>query len=129
MESCPTDSIRKDKENGAVLIDKTGCIGCGSCADACPYDAPSINEKEGKMYKCDMCIDLVRDGKNPVCVDGCLQRVIKTGDISTLRRQYGTLNTVEPLPSGDQTNPSVVFKAPMKPKRLVNPRVRNYTEL
>ena len=129
LEVCPVEAIYKGKDTGLVLINKDLCIGCGSCLDACPYDAPSINEDEEKAYKCDMCIDRLQDGQNPVCVDGCLQRCIKVGELDSLRKQYGKLDSVEPLASGKQTKPSVVFTKAETPKKKPNPRIRNVTEL
>lgn len=126
---CPTAAISKDKDTGIVLINKAACIGCGTCADACPYGAPSLNEKEEKMYKCDMCFDRVKAGQEPVCVGACLQRVIKAGELAALRKQYGRINSVAPLASGDQTDPSVVFTPADNPGRLMNARLRNVTEV
>lgn len=129
LDVCPTASISKDKDTGVVLINKDSCIGCGSCLEACPYDAPSLNDSEEKMYKCDMCIDLLREGKNPACVDGCLQRCIKVGELEALQKQHGKVDSVEPLPSGKITKPSVVIKKSPTAQKAFNSRVRNVTEL
>ncbi len=129
LDACPAEAIYKGKDTGIVLIDKERCIGCGSCVDVCPYGAPSLNEQEGKSYKCDMCVDLLQEGKNPVCVDGCLQRVLKVGTMDELRKQYGKVDSVPPMPSGKQTEPSIVITKAVMPKKLFNSRVRNVTEL
>lgn len=67
---CPSACLYKDPESGLTLFDNTNCIGCHSCAMACPFGAPSFNE-EGKMVKCDGCIERLRQGLIPACVRVC----------------------------------------------------------
>ncbi|MCC6804139.1 MAG: dimethylsulfoxide reductase subunit B [Anaerolineae bacterium] len=107
-EICPTTAMSKD-ENGIVSIDPDKCIGCRYCEWACPYEAPQYNEAAGVMTKCDFCKDLLAEGKNPACVDTCPMRAIEFGDLEELQAKYGTLNAIEPLPSGDHTHPSLVL--------------------
>jgi len=42
---CPTQAMYKD-ENGLTLHDPEKCIGCKSCAMACPYGVISFNKNE-----------------------------------------------------------------------------------
>lgn len=74
----------KDPFNGTVQIDKKRCIGCGACADACPYDARYVNEEgeEPKADKCTFCVERVAQGLEPACVQTCLARARIFGDIS-----------------------------------------------
>ena len=53
-----------------IDIDLDSCIGCHSCAMACPFGAPSFNA-EGKMEKCDGCVERLRRGMIPACVRVC----------------------------------------------------------
>ena len=71
IANCPTGALYKDADTGLVLVDDELCIGCGTCVQACPYHEPILMEKEGKTVaaKCDGCYALVKEGKNPVCVD------------------------------------------------------------
>ncbi len=48
------------------FIDQDRCIGCGSCAVACPVSHPLL--EDGVARKCDLCIG--RWG-SPPCVDAC----------------------------------------------------------
>jgi anaerobic dimethyl sulfoxide reductase subunit B (iron-sulfur subunit) len=107
---CPTGAHQKDADTGIVWIDPEVCIACGSCKQACPYDAPSINEDKNIMTKCDMCKALVADGTSrPVCVSGCLMRALDWGELADLQATYGMGDfEIEPLPA-DTTGPSVVM--------------------
>jgi anaerobic dimethyl sulfoxide reductase subunit B (iron-sulfur subunit) len=82
--------------------------GCRYCEWACPYDAPQFNELTGVMSKCDFCQDLLAQGQNPACVDSCPMRALDFGELEELQAKYGTLNAIEPLPSGEYTSPSFV---------------------
>ncbi len=68
--ACPCNCLRKDGQTGFTVFDNTGCIGCHSCAMACPFGAPSFN-KDGKMQKCDGCAVRVHCGMEPACVAIC----------------------------------------------------------
>lgn len=70
VDACPCGCIVKDPESGFTLYDTTNCIGCHSCAMACPFGAPSFSAG-GKMQKCDGCITRVRCGLEPACVRNC----------------------------------------------------------
>ncbi|MCX6064695.1 MAG: dimethylsulfoxide reductase subunit B [Chloroflexi bacterium] len=108
MQVCPTAAISK-RSDGVVLIDQSKCIGCRYCQWACPYDAPRFDEAAGVMTKCTFCEDLLGKGENPACVDACVMRAIKFGEMDELRAKYGNVNAVEPLPEAKYTMPSLVI--------------------
>jgi anaerobic dimethyl sulfoxide reductase subunit B (iron-sulfur subunit) len=60
------------------------------------------------MTKCNFCQDLLAEGGDPACVDACPMRALEFGDVEELRAKYGTVDAIEPLPSGDHTHPSFV---------------------
>lgn len=43
VENCPTGAMQKDEATGLVNTDPNVCIGCGTCRNSCPYDAPRID--------------------------------------------------------------------------------------
>jgi anaerobic dimethyl sulfoxide reductase subunit B (iron-sulfur subunit) len=108
VDVCPAAAIKK-REDGVVYIEQEQCIGCRYCEWACPYGAMHFNEAAGTMSKCDFCRDLLAEGKNPACVDACVNRALKFGDLEELRAEYGDLDAIEPLPRSDMTRPSVVI--------------------
>ena len=44
---CPSSCLYKDPESGLTLYDNTNCIGCHSCAMACPFG----RGKDGKVRR------------------------------------------------------------------------------
>jgi anaerobic dimethyl sulfoxide reductase subunit B (iron-sulfur subunit) len=107
VPACPEKAITKGPD-GVVRIEADRCSGCRSCEDACSYGAPRFDAKAGVMTKCDLCADLRAEGSNPACVDACPMRAINVGPITELRRRYGRIDAVEPLPE-PCTEPSLVI--------------------
>jgi tetrathionate reductase subunit B len=78
----------KDPFDGTVQIDKNRCIGCGACADACPYEARYINpdlmddvSEDGKVDKCTYCQPRLAVGLDPACVQTCITGARIFGDL------------------------------------------------
>jgi Fe-S-cluster-containing dehydrogenase component/CRP-like cAMP-binding protein len=84
MIGCPTGAIRRDTNSGSVTINDGTCIGCGTCASSCPYQAirmveivdqhgrPIIDQSARmaiqKATKCDLCVDV---WGGPACQRAC----------------------------------------------------------
>ncbi|ECO5284753.1 TPA: dimethylsulfoxide reductase subunit B [Salmonella enterica] len=117
---CPSGAMHK-REDGFVVVNEDVCIGCKYCHMACPYGAPQFNEELGHMTKCDGCYSRVHQGEKPVCVESCPLRAIDMGSIDELRKKYGQLAAVAPLPSSHFTLPSLVI-TPNANSRPVNDR-------
>ena len=109
VKNCPTTAMHKDSR-GIVTVDENKCIGCRYCEWSCPYGAPKFNEKKGVMSKCNLCADFIEEGKDPACVAACPMRVLEFGEMDALKKKYGSVNEVFPLPPGGITKPSVVIK-------------------
>jgi anaerobic dimethyl sulfoxide reductase subunit B (iron-sulfur subunit) len=110
VANCPTGAMYKRKEDGIVLLDKDKCIGCKYCIWSCPYGAPNYIEKEGKVGKCNFCVDLIDQGLNPACVDACNMRVLEFGDIEELQQKYpDSTSDIRGLPDSDFTKPSLLI--------------------
>jgi anaerobic dimethyl sulfoxide reductase subunit B (iron-sulfur subunit) len=67
---CPTGALNKDGRTGGVMVSKDLCIGCHSCALACPFGVPRYDRDE-KMQKCDLCLERVEADLEPACVRVC----------------------------------------------------------
>ena len=112
VESCPTGAMTKSDEYGIVFIDKDKCIGCRTCERKCPYGAPKyLGDNVMKMGKCDGCIDLVKQGKKPVCVEACVTRALEFGDLEEIKERGGYSARIRGIASPKKTRPSIVVKA------------------
>ena len=84
MKACPSGAISKEQRFGAVLIDQTKCIGCKRCAAACPYGAPTFDEKKKKMDKCTLCVHRLEVGFAPACVRTCMGYALWHGKMADI---------------------------------------------
>jgi DMSO reductase iron-sulfur subunit len=100
MDACPNNAIYKEEKYGAVLVDPDKCQGSRECWEACPYGVPQYHSDDPntKMLKCDMCIDRLEEGLNPICVLSCSMRAMEFGPIDQLIRKYGNLNRLTAKP-------------------------------
>jgi len=73
VSACIVGAFSKT-EYGAIVWDETKCIGCRYCMVACPFQIPTFDfDKaiEPNISKCDFCIDRLKVGKIPACVEIC----------------------------------------------------------
>jgi anaerobic dimethyl sulfoxide reductase subunit B (iron-sulfur subunit) len=94
IEACSSGALRKREEDGIVIMDEGACVGVdecgGSCLKACPYDSPQFGPSgDGKMWKCDMCLDRLEDDKQAICVESCPTRALDSGPLEELKARYG----------------------------------------
>ncbi|MBI5851822.1 MAG: 4Fe-4S dicluster domain-containing protein [Planctomycetes bacterium] len=102
VKSCPVGATWTEAD-GIVVIDYDWCIGCRCCMSACPYGARHINLMEphipaeelnpkthylgnrprmkGVVEKCTFCIQRVRNGRYPACVEVCPVGARKFGNL------------------------------------------------
>jgi anaerobic dimethyl sulfoxide reductase subunit B (iron-sulfur subunit) len=83
---CPRGAIKKRLEDGIVTVDQEKCVGCHACLMACPFGAPQYGAN-GKMQKCDLCVDRVTQGKEPACVSTCPAGALSFGTLNGLSEQ------------------------------------------
>ncbi|BCV35200.1 MULTISPECIES: DMSO/selenate family reductase complex B subunit [Shewanella] len=112
VKACPTGAMHKRREDGLVHVEESLCIGCESCARACPYDAPQIDRERKVMTKCDGCHERLAEGRQPVCVESCPMRALDFDTMDNLRAKYGDGDGhIAPLPSESITSPNLIIKA------------------
>ena len=79
IKVCPADAIAK-MENGSVVVDRSKCIGCMACKEACSYNIPQFGS-DGRMQKCNMCHETeFEDQKFPcarMCPTGALRVIVE----------------------------------------------------
>ena len=103
---CPSGCLYKDPDTGFTLYNNTYCIGCHSCAMACPYGAPTFRPTgEGrpreKMEKCHGCLERIQAGLQPACVHSCptgalTWRWAEDGESSALSQLYQSWTALRP---------------------------------
>lgn len=84
-EVCPTNAISKRAEDGLVLVNPDLCIGCKMCLMACPFGIPQFG-KNGKMQKCNFCLERLEEGLLPACVNVCPARALHAGPLEELSK-------------------------------------------
>jgi formate dehydrogenase iron-sulfur subunit len=72
---CPTGAL--SKQDGLTAVDADKCSGCGYCTDACPFKIPNLTEN--RVSKCVACLDLIKNGAEPWCVQTCPSNAIQFG--------------------------------------------------
>ncbi|MDA3954052.1 MAG: 4Fe-4S dicluster domain-containing protein [Bacteroidales bacterium] len=102
VKVCPAQATWQESD-GIVVVDYNWCIGCRYCMAACPYGARNFNWSEpnepdeeinpithylgnrprpkGVVEKCTFCIQRVREGKYPSCVEICPTGSRKFGNL------------------------------------------------
>ena len=111
MSGCPVRAYEKDPVTGIVEHLDDQCIGCKYCMFTCPYDVPSFSKSKGIVRKCNMCVDRLRVGEAPACVQSCPNEAIKIKKVRTEDlAAIGAGETLLPgCPDSSLTKPSTTY--------------------
>ena len=112
VKTCPVGATWQEPD-GIVVIDYNWCLGCRCCMAACPYGARHFNWTEpglpsealnadthvlgnrprpkGVVEKCTFCIQRVRKGRYPACVEICPVGARKFGNLLDAKSEIRTL--------------------------------------
>ncbi|WP_076409251.1 DmsC/YnfH family molybdoenzyme membrane anchor subunit [Shewanella sp. UCD-KL12] len=111
LKGCPTRAYTKHAEYGAVLQDPETCFGCGYCTWVCPYNAPQLDPVQGRVSKCNMCVDRLEVGLKPACVSACVGNALDFGVIENTPDNREQCKTSIPgFPSPEITHPNIRFQ-------------------
>lgn len=105
VQVCPVGATYKSPD-GVVLVDRTWCIGCGYCINACPYGARFFHPVYHTAEKCTFCEHRISKGLLPACVQACpfgsrkignqndptdsVAQIIATQRVEVLKAEFGT---------------------------------------
>ncbi|MBO4316836.1 MAG: 4Fe-4S dicluster domain-containing protein [Mailhella sp.] len=121
VRACPTGATWKGKD-GVVEIDRSRCIGCGSCIDACPYHARFRHPVTGTADKCDYCRRSTPAGQEPACVAVCPVRCRAFGDAddpgSEVAQLLASRTAVHVVPLGSGAKPTLAYLDRTTPSEL-----------
>lgn len=108
---CPTQATYQ-RDDGAVVVDNSRCVGCGYCTQACPYGARFVSEATETADKCTFCVHRVDAGLLPACVETCVGGARIFGDLNDPESEISRLLADMPaqvLKPEQGTNPRVFY--------------------
>ena len=86
LEVCPTGALFRT-EFGTVVVQQDVCNGCGYCVPACPFGVIDQRKDDGRVWKCTLCYDRLKDDMEPACAKACPTNSIQFGELATLRER------------------------------------------
>jgi formate dehydrogenase iron-sulfur subunit len=84
LEVCPTGALFRT-EFGTVVVQEDVCNGCGYCVTACPFGVLGQRKGDGRVWKCTLCYDRLKDDQEPACAKACPTNSIQFGELGELR--------------------------------------------
>jgi Fe-S-cluster-containing dehydrogenase component len=89
VKACPTEAMKKRREDGIVMHDCKKCLGCRYCQMACPYGAIVWMEDKKSVDKCNMCYQKIDRGEEPTCVTTCFSGALKLLTVDSIDNMDG----------------------------------------
>lgn len=86
VSACPKEALKKSEE-GILVRSNMLCVGCNSCALACPFGTIYKETIPFLTLQCDLCVDRC-EGRDPLCVTTCPYGALKFGDFQEEKEKH-----------------------------------------
>lgn len=80
VQVCPVGATFESPD-GVVLVDKSYCLGCRYCVQACPYGCRYIDPRTHTVDKCNLCYHRITKGQTTACCEVCPTGARALGDL------------------------------------------------
>ena len=109
LDVCPTGALFRT-EYGTVVVQEDVCNGGGYCVVACPFGVLDQRKPDGRVWKCTLCYDRLKDDLEPACAKACPTDSIQFGELDQLRERAS--RRVETLRQRGETRARLYGESP-----------------
>jgi Fe-S-cluster-containing dehydrogenase component len=113
VQVCPVGATFESPD-GVVLVDKSYCIGCRYCVQACPYGCRFIDHRTMTADKCDLCYHRITRGLTTACCEACptgARQLVDLKNPSDPVHEFLKANAVHVLKPQMATGAKVYYRA------------------
>ena len=80
VHSCYHEALEKQPD-GILKRYSMRCTSCKACTIACPFGTILPEFIPYLHSRCDLCLEALREGRVPVCVDSCTHKAVEVREV------------------------------------------------
>jgi tetrathionate reductase subunit B len=111
VQVCPVGATFRT-EDGVVLVDKTYCLGCRYCVQACPYGCRYLDPRTQTADKCTLCYHRITKGLTTACAEVCPTGARQLADLKNPKDPIHAFlreNAIQVLKPNLATEPKIYY--------------------
>lgn len=111
VQVCPVGATFRT-EDGVVLVDKSYCLGCRYCVQACPYGCRYIDPATETADKCTLCYHRITKGLTTACAEVCPTGARQLADLKNPKDPIHAFlrdNAIQVLKPNMATEPKIYY--------------------